>query len=710
MPTSFTVTTPAVSIALGPDLSAEFQVRIANTSGFTQTARTLIESATPGLDAQLLAADGSPLASQTPEVDIRANEEVVYRLRLAARQRPPAGTYRFSVLAVNTVNPNADVAHSQSLSVVVGQLSQPMPLKPWMIFAAVAALIVLGGATALILAVQSRTVPSLVGSPFSTASSRLAAAHLRLGTVTYQLSDADSDAVVGQNPAAGAALPPTRTIDLILARPMPSVVALPLRDAQRLLVQLGVREDHISSTEVPDPSRNKNLVLSQDPPAGARVPTDKLIALKVAANSLMPRLINLPLDAALEQIQDAGLAKGSIDYKYAPLGDNNTVADQDPAPRQVVATGQRINLTVVRKVPNVIGAPLAAVAPSLAAAELKPGKVSYELSDADPDLVVSQTPLPGAPIPDARLVNLTLATAMPDLTGKSRQQALARLDELGWGPEYITIQEQASGSPPGTVIEQKPAAKARVAASDKIVLTLAGQAPDIPIKACELIATAQPPIPVTEAPISVLGGTAHEFSVKVETGTYHLYALFTAAESRPCKVLVKGALKSTNAFATVTGSWTADRLTTSARVDLGRLEGLTTIKVMPVGSWLPHFYGYVVSTKESLTLSQADFAIWKQKGFALNNDLRILALIERGGMRGHPGRPAPDHRPATERDLTETGVFELRNGRFLDLRRSPPIYMPQLLIRYTLRNGQPQEQALPIERVNQDQLIRFLSR
>lgn len=473
MPTSFTVTTPAVSINLGPDLSAEFQVRIANISGFTQTARTLIESATPGLDTQLLAFDGTPLASQNPEADIRANEEVVYRLRLAARQRPAAGTYRFNVLAVNTVNPNADVARSQPLSVVVGELSQPMPLKPWMIFAAVAALIILGGATALILALQSRAVPKVVGSPFSTASTLLGAAQLRVGVITYQLSEAEKDAVVSQNPAAGAALPATRTIDLTLARPMPDLSGFNLREAQRLLAQLGVREDHISSTEVPDPSRNKNLILGQDPPAGARVPTDKLIALKVASNSLMPRLINLQLATALEQIQDAGLAKGNITFKYVPFGENGTVAEQEPAARRVVAAGQRIDLTVIRKVPNLVGAPFSTVAQSLASAELKSGKVTYELSDADPDLVVSQNPLPGAPIPESRQVNLTLATTMPDLTGTNRQQALAKLDELGWGPEYVTFTEQASTNPAGTVVVQKPAATARVAANDRIILTLA---------------------------------------------------------------------------------------------------------------------------------------------------------------------------------------------------------------------------------------------
>ncbi len=338
MPTSFTVSASSDNRILGPDLTAEFEIRVGNGSGFTQTARTLIEGGTPGLTARLLSEDGRELPSQAPELDIRTNDSVTYRLRVSAAQRPAPGTYRFNVLALNTANPDGDVARSPSLSVTVPEAQVKPPFPAWIIFSLIGAIIVVGGAVAIILAMQEPpppppppklAMPKLEGLALSEAETRIRSSALRVGSINYKPDTTHNDeTVLSQDPAAEATVEAGELVNLIIAqRPglppvgtpdikikVPTLTGRPLREADAEMQKSQLRYA-IATTG--NPKIADGVILGQVPAAGTLVDKESLVKLTVNRR-LTRELSSIERQAVMGTFQQ-GVAEGTIRRMDQPV-------------------------------------------------------------------------------------------------------------------------------------------------------------------------------------------------------------------------------------------------------------------------------------------------------------------------------------------------------------------------------------------------------
>lgn len=334
MPTSFTVSAPSDNRILGPDLLAEFEFRVGNASGFTQTARTMVESSIPGLTAQLLSEDGRELPSQAPEIDIRTNDSVTYRLRISATQRPAPGTYRFNLLALNTANPDGDVARSQSLCVIVPVQKPPTgPVPQYIIFTILGALIAIGGAIAIILAMQEDpppppppklAMPKLEGLALNEAETRIRASALRVGSINYKPDTVhNDDSVVSQDPkvdhivevgdlvnliiAQRPGLPPTNTPEVKFK--LATYTGRPFREVAAELQRAGLRYS-TNTTSTGNPKLADGLVIGQAPPADTLV--DKEAQIQLTVNRRLTKELSVLERQSVMGAFQQGVVEGSI--------------------------------------------------------------------------------------------------------------------------------------------------------------------------------------------------------------------------------------------------------------------------------------------------------------------------------------------------------------------------------------------------------------
>jgi hypothetical protein len=300
---SFTITTPVTQAILG-DQPAEFQVRLINLSGFTQTARVQIESTATPLSIALLRDGTAPVAGNTVQLDLKNNEEAVFTLRAAPAGGPvPPGSYRFNLLAVNTADPNGDVARSQPMSVVVCEKNPPPPVKPWMVFTAIGALIAIGGTIAILLALQGDppptplpklAMPKLVGLPLEQAQAAIRESTLRVGSINYKPDSAVPDSsVVSQDPPAEQAIEVASLVNLVVAqRPGkppegPVKVKVQLNDFTgqpfpKAVEALRKAQLRVATRTVLNPTHPEGIVLAQEPAAGTLLDPEAPVMLSIS--------------------------------------------------------------------------------------------------------------------------------------------------------------------------------------------------------------------------------------------------------------------------------------------------------------------------------------------------------------------------------------------------------------------------------------------
>ena len=125
-----------------------------------------------------------------------------------------------------------------------------------------------------------------------------------------------------------------------------------------------------------------------------------------------------------------------------------------------------------RTVPLVIGLDADAAKQQLEAAGFQV-TIEEQLADDDIGTVVACDPQPGVRADTSGGATIKIATArtIPDIVGKTTDEAEAALRELG--ATNITIQPVASSAASGTVVEVEPGAGSEFAADDRIVVSVA---------------------------------------------------------------------------------------------------------------------------------------------------------------------------------------------------------------------------------------------
>ncbi len=265
---------------------------------------------------------------------------------------------------------------------------------------------------------------------------------------------------------------------------VPNVINLPLEKAQDILASIGLQPGSIEMKE--DKTVDAGVVLDQNPEAGKELNEGEAVDLVVAAKSekvVVPKVIDLSLQAAQTALENARLTLGKINKKESADTVTGHVIDQFPREGTEVFEGEAVNVVITAKpedvfVPSVLRMTLNNAKEILSEARLELGNIFYrETSDFKPGHVIDQNPRPGEQVPQGQRVHLTVSTepekvTVPSLTELSVERAEKILAESGLRLGKISY-KQTDTHKPGHVLDQRPKPGERVPGGKTVDLLVA---------------------------------------------------------------------------------------------------------------------------------------------------------------------------------------------------------------------------------------------
>jgi eukaryotic-like serine/threonine-protein kinase len=197
----------------------------------------------------------------------------------------------------------------------------------------------------------------------------------------------------------------------------------------------------------------------------------------------VPALVGKTQADANRLLAEAGLVG---DFSTAPstAQQKGKVISTDPAAGFALKEGDTVKVTVgggpaTIGVPDVVGLTYEDAAAQLKAVKLVP--VPQEVNnDKTAGTVLATNPKPGAPATANQRVTVQVSngrSALPDVVGKSDQEATAILNQAGWTSIRRQTQPPPDDFDPGTVFRTDPTAGSFVAKDATITLFLAAEKP-----------------------------------------------------------------------------------------------------------------------------------------------------------------------------------------------------------------------------------------
>jgi beta-lactam-binding protein with PASTA domain len=321
-------------------------------------------------------------------------------------------------------------------------------------------------------------VPDLTRLDQAGAATRLTAAGLALGAVTFSPSARAVNQVLAQKPVAGATVARGATVAITLASApttgVPDLSGRTVAAAQEMLRSAGLVVGTISMRTT---GAEPGTVVAQNPAAGAAAALGSAVRISVAAG--VPNLIGRPLAAARTEIEALGLVVSVVEQPTdGPAG---TVLAQDPAAGAPADAGTTVTVTVGVAanvpVPDLRGMTAAEARVAVADADLVLGSVVTEASDEPEGRVLRQTPAAGGRVARRSTVALVVAAArpvvvqVPDLVGQPSEEAKSILGQLDLALDVAGT--EPSIAPAGSVVRQDPLAGVEVSPGTTVFVTLA---------------------------------------------------------------------------------------------------------------------------------------------------------------------------------------------------------------------------------------------
>ena len=373
----------------------------------------------------------------------------------------------------------------------------------------------------LLPAVVRVPVPDIAGRRRGEADAILAAAGLRVGTVTQ--GPGRPGRVVSQNPAARTLVTRRTAVSYVIGRlgrrpsttavPVPNVVGLSQSAAETVLRRAGLSST-VTKAVGPRPGR----VMSQTPSAGALAARGSAVTLVVSTTRSVttrvrvPDLKNQTPTSASAALIAAGLRPGVVGYERGRPG---RVTSQAPSAGTLVARGTAVSYMVGRPtggpkppartvtVPNVVGLTQSAAQVALRRAGLAVGAVTKSVGPKQ-GRVISQVPVAGSRVARGTSVSLVVAekkrgspfgrrrsvvppkrpapvppkppapvpvalVSVPNVTGVSLGLASARLRQAGLAVGAVSY-TKVRGAKKGRIVRQSPAGATKVARGSRVAL------------------------------------------------------------------------------------------------------------------------------------------------------------------------------------------------------------------------------------------------
>lgn len=260
---------------------------------------------------------------------------------------------------------------------------------------------------------------------------------------------------------------------------VPSVVGLPLSEAQRLLSSRGLNPvvERLSFSEtVPEGN-----VISQDPGEERKVDEDSDVKLDVSKGPervAVPSLIGKSQQEAENLLKESGLEVGALSTRFDKTVEAGTVLDQTPNSGQRVDRGSSVDLVVsggkaLVRVPRLTGLSEDEAIQRIVDAKLKAQVLEACNTERANNEVMSQNPAAGEEVAEGSTVTITVnrAPKVPNVLNQTEAQATKVLEDLGFKVEVLKV--NAATGPRGRVIEQDPPAGERACKGDPVTITVA---------------------------------------------------------------------------------------------------------------------------------------------------------------------------------------------------------------------------------------------
>jgi serine/threonine-protein kinase len=224
-----------------------------------------------------------------------------------------------------------------------------------------------------------------------------------------------------------------------------------------------------------DEKIDKDVVLTQDPPAAGRILKGGSITLVLSLGAeryTVPDVAGMTLDLAKVQLEDAKLQVTKGPDRYDDNLPKGVVIAVDPPVGTETKPGDKATVFVSKgkaplTVPRVVGKNVNEARNILIGMGLEP-LIAYKASDQPRDTVTKQTPNDGAGVEKGAKVELEVSegppqVVVPPLIGQPCQQAVQALQGLG-------LQPNPQLNPNGTVFAQNPTENTPVAPQSQVIL------------------------------------------------------------------------------------------------------------------------------------------------------------------------------------------------------------------------------------------------
>jgi len=299
-----------------------------------------------------------------------------------------------------------------------------------------------------------------------------------------------------QNPAAGANAVPGSTVTLTVVSadiiPVPNVVGLTQSAAITAIQGAGLTVTVTTEASFTVPL---GTVISQEPVGGILVAPATKVKIVVSTGSglsaTVPNVVGQTQSAAVAAIQNAGLIV-TVTTENSTTVPAGAVISQDPVGGILVKPGSEVEIVVSSgftavTVPNVVGQTLATAKDSITGVNLKVGTTTLASSTTvAAGKIISQNPAGGAQVASGTVVNLVISSgteapinppvtpgniSVPDVEGLTKTAATEVIRSVGLSVG-ATLQRYSDTVPAGIVIDQSPAAGAKVAIATPVSLTV----------------------------------------------------------------------------------------------------------------------------------------------------------------------------------------------------------------------------------------------
>lgn len=264
---------------------------------------------------------------------------------------------------------------------------------------------------------------------------------------------------------------------------LPDVAGLTRTEAVAQLEELGLR---VEVTEEPSPDVPRETVLRTNPSAGSTLQQNTAVTVTVSSGRELtdvPSLQGMTLDEATEALDEAGLILATeVKQEASDTVEEGSVTTQDPAAGSQISMGSAVTVTVssgpeMVTVPDLTGMDSAQAQSVLTSLGLTVTVTQVDSTEAQGRVVSVANA--GSEVEAGSTVRLEVsngsAMVMPDVTGMTREAALAALKAAGWQGSDSDL---ATGSTVatanlaerGTVAASSPAAGSQISNTQRITL------------------------------------------------------------------------------------------------------------------------------------------------------------------------------------------------------------------------------------------------